>query len=342
MKARALFLLAVLLASGALAQETAAPGVESVSFAETTPLAGNTELSRRLLSPLTVVQMRAALARAGQSLRDQSVTMANEKFLVHVPPQMPAGGYAALIFVPAAKVTALPKGWQSVLDSYGVIFVGAQDSGNNSYDLSRRMPLAVLAAVNALHQYKIDPGRVFVGGMSGGSRVAMRLALGYPDLFAGALLNAGSDPLGKLAVVPPRDLFLRFQEHSRLVYLTGEMDKINLDLDAHSASSMRSLCMFNIERRTMARLGHETADPASLAWGLETLLAPVTVDTQKLAACRADIDKEVTAALDAAEALHKGGRRDEARTKLYESDARFGGLAAPRGEALNAVLGPPT
>jgi len=338
MKGQVFFFLAVLLAPSALAQ----PGVETVSFAETSPLAGNAELSRRLLSPLTVVQMSAALARAHQSLSDQSITVANEKFLVHVPPQMPAGGYAALIFVPAAKVTSLPKGWQTVLDSYGVIFVGAQDSGNNSYDMSRRMPLAVLAAVNALHQYKIDPNRVFVGGMSGGSRVAMRLALGYPDLFAGALLNAGSDPLGKLAAVPPRALFQHFQEHSRLVYLTGEMDKVNLDSDARSASSMRSLCMFNLERRTMQRLGHETADPANLAWGLETLLAPVTVDTKKLADCRADADKEAATALDAVAALTVRGSRDEAKTKLYESDARFGGLAAPRSEALNADLGPPT
>jgi predicted esterase len=341
MKGRIFFFLAVLLAPSALAEES--PGVETVTFTETTPLAGNAELSRRLLSPLTVVQMRAALTRDGQSLRDQPITVANEKFLVHVPPQMPAGGYAALIFVPAAKVTVLPKGWQSVLDSHGMIFISAQDSGNDSYDMSRRMPLAVIAAVNALHRYKVDPARVFVGGMSGGSRVAMRLALGYPDLFAGGLLNAGSDPLdGKLAVVPPRELFQRFQEHSRLVYLTGEADTINQTISAHSASSMRSLCMFNIERRTMARLGHEIADPTSLAWGLETLLAPVTPDAQKLAGCRADTDKEAAAALDAVEALKTVGRRDDARTRLYETDARFGGLAAPRSEALNAALGPPT
>ncbi|MEO8302386.1 MAG: PHB depolymerase family esterase [Rhizomicrobium sp.] len=341
MKTGAVFLLAILLAPAALAQD--APAIESVTFAETTPLAGNAELSRRLLSPLTVAQMRVALARASQSLRDQPITVANEKFLVHVPPQMPASGYAALIFVPAAKATAMPKGWQSVLDSHGVIFVSAQDSGNNSYDMSRRMPLAVLAAVNTLHHYKVDPARVFVGGMSGGSRVAMRLALGYPDLFAGGLLNAGSDPLdGKLAVVPPRELFQRFQDHSRLVYLTGEADTVNLNIDAHSASSMRSHCMFNLERRTMPRLGHETADPASLAWGLETLLAPVTPDPQKLAGCRADAGKEAAAALDAVEALKARGRQDEARTRLYETDARFGGLAAPRSESLNSDLGPPT
>ena len=56
-----------------------------------------------------------------------------------------------------------------MLDSHGVIFVGAQDSGNSSYDMSRRMPLAVIAALNVLHQSKVDPERIFVGGMSGGS-----------------------------------------------------------------------------------------------------------------------------------------------------------------------------
>jgi len=71
MKGQAFFFLAILLAPGVLAQP--APGVETVSFAETSPLAGNAELSRRLLPPLTVVQMYAALARAGQSLSDQSM-----------------------------------------------------------------------------------------------------------------------------------------------------------------------------------------------------------------------------------------------------------------------------
>ena len=339
----ALFFLAMLLTSGAAAQDEPISATQDVTFTETSPLAGNAELSRRLLSPLTVVQMRAALARAGQVLRDQPVTPANEKFVVHVPPRMPTGGYGVLVFVPAGKLTAIPKGWQSVLDSYGVIFVGAQNSGNNTYDMSRRMPLAVIGAVNIAKRYKIDPARVFVAGMSGGSRVAMRLALGYPDLFAGGLLNAGSDPVdGKLAAVPPRELFARFQEHSRLVYLTGEADTINLNIDAHSAGSMRSLCMFNVERHTMPRLGHETADPASLSWGLETLLAPVTVDGQKLAACRAENEKDVTARLDEVESLKARGRGDDARTRLYETDARFGGLAAPRSEALNTELGPPT
>ena len=54
----------------------------------------------------------------------------------------------------------------------------------------------VLAAYNVMKRYAVDPQRVFVSGFSGGARVAMRLALAYPDLFRGALMDAGSDPIG--------------------------------------------------------------------------------------------------------------------------------------------------
>ena len=70
----------------------------------------------------------------------------------------------------------------------------------------------LLAAYNLMERFHADPDRVFVGGFSGGSRIAMRLALGYPDLFHGVLLNAGGDPLGNAEAgappLPPRDLQL--------------------------------------------------------------------------------------------------------------------------------------
>jgi len=73
--------------------------------------------------------------------------------------------------------------------------------------------MALLAAYNTMKQYPVDPQQVYIGGFSGGARVALRLALGYPDVFHGALLNAGSDPAGTLDVpLPPADLFRRFQE----------------------------------------------------------------------------------------------------------------------------------
>ena len=270
MKAGGFFVAMLLLMPCAKAQEASD---QTVTLTEITPLAGNAELSRRLLTPLTVVEMQKALTRAGQSLRDQSLSLADEKFLIHIPPKMPAGGYGLMVFVPPGKEARLPKGWGRVLDEAGMAFVSAANSGNDQYDMSRRMPLAVSAAVNIQHRTQIDPARIFVAGMSGGSRVAMRLALGYPDIFRGALLNAGSDvPGSKLASLPPRALFFRFQENSRLIYVTGDQDKINLDADRHSFSAMRDLCMANVSSLTMRGMGHETADPASLSRALEFLL----------------------------------------------------------------------
>jgi len=328
MKAGLSFFLLLALAAPCAAQDTV--------FTDVTPLAGNAELSRRLLTPLTVVQMQKVLAREGQVLAGQPVAIANEKFLLHVPPDEPANGYGLMVFVPPWKDARLPKGWPGPLDSNGIIFVSAAASGNDQYDMSRRLPLAVAAAHNVMRRFKVDPARVFAAGMSGGSRVAMRLALGYPDVFRGALLNAGSDVPGtRMASVPPRELFTRFQEQSRLVYLTGEQDKVNLDADRRSSTGMRDLCMFNTDLIVMRGLGHETADAASLSRGLTALLAPVAPDAAALQVCRAGIENEMAARLDQVDRLLAQGRRDEARTALYETDERFGGLAAPRSLELD-------
>jgi hypothetical protein len=72
-------------------------------------------------------------------------------------------------------------------------------------------------------------------------------ALAYPDVFHGALLNAGSDPIGGEAGIylPPAELFHRFQQ-TRLVYVTGESDELNLRDDQISRGSMRDWCVLDI------------------------------------------------------------------------------------------------
>jgi predicted esterase len=144
-------------------------------------------------------------------------------------------------------------------------------------------------------QYPIDPEQVYIGGFSGGARVALRLALGYPDLFHGALLNAGSDPIGTTEVpLPPADLFRRFQESSRVVYLTGERDEENLARDIHSRQSLEKLCVSDVIAQNVPRTGHDLADPASFSRALDGLAAPRRSDPDKLESCRARIEAHPT------------------------------------------------
>jgi hypothetical protein len=317
---------------GALwAVEALADGTSSiVSFSQYTPLSANTELARRLISPVKAAQLPELVARAGKALRAQPVDLVQEKFFVYVPAEMPAAGYGLLVFVPPWNEARLPEGWQPILDEEGVVFVSAVNSGNDANPIGRREPLALLAEANAVEQYKIDPSLIFVGGFSGGSRVAMRLAMGYPDVFRGALLNSGSDPIGKNETpIPPRDLFQRFQEQSRLVYVTGEEDVLVLATDGQSASSMRDACMFNVEKRTMVETAHHSATPAALAWALDELSRPVVPDGN-LASCRAALGVEVSGKLTELQSLIAAGKRDEARTLLNDMDAHYGGLAMPK------------
>jgi pimeloyl-ACP methyl ester carboxylesterase len=217
-----------------------------------------------------------------------------------------------------------------VLDKFGVIFVAAAGSGNAANAVGRREPLAVIAEQNLAQRYALDPGRIYVGGFSGGSHVALHLALGYPDIFRGAMLDAGADPIGDTATpLPPRDLFAAFQASTRLIYVTGEKDSERRAMATDSVASMRHWCVFDLRDDLIPNAGHVVADAAALARTLQALDAPAHSDTRKLAACQTALEAELSGALGRIRALISAGKRDDARRLLLRLDARFGGLAAP-------------
>ena len=142
-------------------------------------------------------------------------------------------------------------------------------------------------------------------------------------------MNAGSDPIGGEAGIylPPAELFRRFQE-TKLVYVTGESDELNLRDDQISRAAMRDWCIFSIDVRNARKLGHEPLDPPSLDRALDALERPSVVDAGELARCNARVQRELASKLAAAEAAIARGDRDGARAQLKAIDAHYGGLAA--------------
>jgi hypothetical protein len=315
----------------------AAPSVQAgdetfhdVVFADYSGRSSSAELARRMLSPLAALQLKRQMARSGKQMVEQPIKLSEEKFIVYVPSPRPARGYALLVFVPPWEDARLPSGWTPVLDRYGVIFVSAARSGNDASVFDRREPLALLAAHNAMQRYPVDPERVYIGGFSGGARVALRLALGYPDVFRGAIVNAGSDPIGDSQIpIPPKDLFLQFQG-THLVYVTGEGDTSQLNEDLSSMHSMKKWCVFDVQSHVVRSGGHEVADSTALAWALNVLLHDARPDPKKLAACRLAIEEELNIKMQELDSLVAAGHDDEAQKLLLKIDGHFGGLAAPR------------
>jgi dienelactone hydrolase len=317
-------------------------GLQSdVVFSGYFPLSSSAELLHRLLSPLNAVQLAKSLTHSAVALRDQPIDLAQERFAVYVPSHPPTQGYGLLVFVPPWENAMLPRGWAAILDRRGVIFVSAANSGNEANILDRREPLALLAAHNIMQRFRVDPERIYIGGFSGGSRVALRLALGYPDVFRGAFLNAGSDPIGDAqAPLPPAELFSRFQEMTRIVYITGQNDAVNVDKDAASRQSMLEWCVFDWYAERSPWTGHEVAGPAVLDRALDMLDKHAEPNLARLAKCRTHINRELGKEIDQANDLLAAGNVDGARRLLDKIDTRYGGLAAPRSVDLAArILG---
>ena len=308
-------------------------------FTEYSALSTTPELVRRLLSPLSGLRVKQEAANTGKTLRGQPIDLASERFSIYVPvhPHPPPHSYSLLVFVPPWSSAQVPSQWIPALDRHSVILVTPANSGNDVSAVDRREPLAVLAAQNVMAQYSVDPQQVYIGGFSGGSRVALRLALGYPDVFHGALLNAGSDPIGNADVpLPPAELFRRFQDSMRLVYVTGERDDAHLVDDMHSRQSLEKWCVFDLVTQTEPRKGHEPADASAFSRSLDALLKPVETRPNRLADCRARIDEELTTQLKQVADAFERGDPSTARRLLGRIDAHYGGLAAPRSVELAA------
>lgn len=325
----------------AIAQESpVTPGLhEDVAFSSYPPLARNSQILSRVLTPLTLAGIKREFARTGKSIGDTSIDLTAEKFLVYVPATRPPQGYRLMVFVPPWQKAQLPQGWGPVLDQFGMIFVTAAKSGNEEDIISRREPLALIAAQNVMAQYPVDPAQVFVGGMSGGARMALRLALAYPDLFHGALLNSGSDVIGTITEpLPSALLFRRFQTGTRLLYVTGDHDAANVEAEMRSRRAMQDWCVSDTASIRMPFTGHDIAPPAILSRALQALLEPQRPDPDRMTACRTAIEAEIAGELAKADALIASGNRADAQKAVKNIDAKYGGLAAPRSVEFDTIL----
>lgn len=307
------------------------PGIRITEYS---PHARALEVSRRLLGPVTHDRVLRFTAREGLEVAEHDVDLSKERYELVLPRTRPAAGYGVFVFVAPQHHFPLTSDLRKELDRRGLIYIAAYASGNDQNVYKRRVPLALHGLAHVLANYEVDPERVFVAGFSGGSRVAQRLATGYPDVFRAVMLVGGSDAIGRDGFVPPpRELMERYQTRMRVVVATGREDSPNRAKDGRSRATLEAYCTAGLAQVIPPRVGHEMPYGKPLAKALDLMEQPV-VESPANADCRAALLAAVEAALDAAERLLDAGRLDEAASELQAIDARYGGLASPRIEAL--------
>lgn len=301
---------------------------KAVSFAETTPLARNGALIERLLSPFASADAKKANDAA--TLDAFPIDPQKEKFGLYVPAEKPAKGYGLLVWVSPLDGPGMPPDWPATLEERGVIFVTAGRSGNDASPLGRRIPLALTAAANVVRSHTIDPDRIWIAGFSGGARIAERMALAYPDVFSGAILDGSSDDIGSSDVpLPPRANFERLLDRMSIVLSAGAADEYNADAARRVASSLRRLCLDRLSVEIRRHEDHVIMSGSSLAKAIEFLDRRRVEPSPGNRRCRDELYSKIDGELARAETLVQRGDRG-AHGSLRTIDRRYGHLAAPR------------
>lgn len=149
-----------------------------------------------LAGALAVVSARAQdLLPRGQIV--DAITCADdptESYALYLPSNYTSDRAWPLLmgFHPAARGRAIVETYQAAAEQYGYIVVGSNNSRNGSWEVSRRAVTAMTADISK--RFSIAKGRFYMTGLSGGSRVALQVALatgqvngviassaGYPD-----------------------------------------------------------------------------------------------------------------------------------------------------------------
>jgi predicted esterase len=141
--------------------------------------------------------------------------------------------HGLFIWISAGNTPKIPKEWEPVLAKHRLIFIGAQNSGNQR-DIFDRIRLAIDANHNVRQRYSVDGRRVYVSGFSGGSRVASMLGVAWGDMFSGTICCMGVNfytdvkaPDGKvygLSYLPSEQLLPIVKQACRYSLITAEKD----------------------------------------------------------------------------------------------------------------------
>jgi hypothetical protein len=99
-----------------------------------------------------------------------------------------------IVFIPPGNGATGLSNWRPICDAAGAIFASPHAAGNNTPGPERtRKVLDVLDDVR--RRFLVDADRTYLGGFSGGARVACNIAFALPEYFGGVVPVCGSENL---------------------------------------------------------------------------------------------------------------------------------------------------
>lgn len=181
-----------------------------------------------------------------------------QKYELYVPENLDKRKPApVVIFISAGDSPAGWSQWQAVCKKAGAIFASPFGAGNNT-PAPRRAHIVLDVLDDIARRHKIDPDRTYLGGFSGGSRIACGIVFALPEYFGGVVPVCGAEKLRD-------DSWLRQRVTDRIsvALVTGETDFNRAELE-NLRETMFTTVGVRTKRWTVPGLGHGVPDANTL------------------------------------------------------------------------------
>jgi hypothetical protein len=172
---------------------------------------------------------------------------------------------AMLVFINPDGNAKPQQTWPEVLNELGVVWVSAENYGNDKLNMERILT-AFVGAEYAAQELSLQELPRYVSGMSGGGRISSIIVEQFPDVFDGAIFMLGvnrPDPLS--------DEQIALMNQRRYVFLTGRKD-FNRRETKQAFNDYQSSRVKNIKLIDVPGLAHRYPNTKALKEALEFLL----------------------------------------------------------------------
>lgn len=191
----------------------------------------------KFIEPHALASQKESQKRFRWKEKPQDLRIEDETFQIVVPEDYREdGSYGVFVWVSPTPSGGCPKLWVESLAKRKLIWVGADNSGNDRL-IDHRVRLAVEGALQIQDLYAINPERVYVGGFSGGGKVTAMCNVVYADVFRGGFSICGPIFYRHIATglkenefypqgyyAPPAKMLKDAKERNRHVLLSGDND----------------------------------------------------------------------------------------------------------------------
>jgi predicted esterase len=175
---------------------------------------------------------------------------------VYVPssydPSRPPG---IMLYISPTMKAGVPKTYRQLMDKHNLIWVGANEAGNDMKSYSWRKSISVAGVNRIKERYKVNSDRIFLSGMSGGGRTASDVAIIYADLFKGSIYLCGVNSFPRTS-----SQMMKTAKNNHFVFLSGTND-FNLGGTKSVCSTYQRAKFLHTKLIVVEGLGH--AKPSS-------------------------------------------------------------------------------